>query len=469
MEDVQSVLVGEKADIALIKATFHEADTNADGKLSREEFGNILQTLNPKQWTKDPLDKLFEAADANSNGHVECEELVNWVLGGKTAQDDASDSDMESSSSSSGSSIGDDEIDAEAEGVASQTAAERADTTLSRASIKSAHLQRQISRFKKHEEPTTTLREIYELLTMRDGRIGARLTLEDFVDIFHEMKLDGLGPSIPRLIPQAPNVAPGRREAEDLSVLEMSCIFKLLQENPEATLDDAFLVINAEKERQSTRPLPWTADVGSRADRRNEVKALGLDLQAAIGYKKFCRLMELISAAMRIDMENLLSVMVWVRTTRFEMTEEMAIAVMERTFLKVASQGCHILDTPVSENDFVRAAHSMGIIDSTEKWGIAHGKLAILFSNILRHMPRLRLERERKRYTDRGSLGKRPRRRKHAHRRVVGRTQLAILFEELFKRIPSTRLTYRSPTKLILTFLEKADSAGEGGQRIRLK
>lgn len=219
------------------------------------------------------------------------------------------------------------------------------------------------------------------------------------------------------------------------------------------------LVINAIKDNCRA------VHVVRRTDRRRKITDMGIDLRAPIGFKTFRRLLELLSAMMHIDEDHILSAITWVRTSRFELTEAMAIAIMERAFLKVPVMGCHILDTPVSENDFVRMAHSMHIIDKTEKRGIAHGKLAILFGNILRHLPRLRLEREQKRYTDRGSLAKiKPRRRKHNHKRIVGRTQLAILFEELFKRIPSNRTTYRSPLKLVLTFLE----TGDGGRK-RLK
>merc|ERR1719163_676169 len=165
----------------------------------------------------------------------------------------------------------------------------------------------------------------------------------------------------------------------------------------------------------------------------------------------------MVTAVMQIDKEHYLAVLAWVRTSRFEMTEAMAMEIMRRGFLKVAIGGGHILDTPVSENDFCRLAHSMHIIDATEKTGLAHGKLAIIFGKILKHMPRLRLAREHKRYHDRGALAKaRPRKRKHMHKRLVGRSQLAILFEELYRVIPSSHSTYKSPVKLVVSFLETA-------------
>merc|ERR1719253_191656 len=62
---------------------------------------------------------------------------------------------------------------------------------------------RRVERSTKHEEPPTGVQEMYELLTMSDGRVEGKLILEDLVEIFHECKLDGLGPRIPRVLPQA--------------------------------------------------------------------------------------------------------------------------------------------------------------------------------------------------------------------------------------------------------------------------
>lgn len=275
-----------------------------------------------------------------------------------------------------------------------------------------------------------------------------RLILEDLADLYAESKRDGLSLELGRVVPQK---IEGEVEAEDVSVLEVAHLCALLQKEPEATLEDARSVINAVKDNCRN------VDTARRTDRRREIEAMGMDLDSAIGFKTFKSLIELLGGLMQIDQENMLSTFVWVRTSRFEMTEAMAIGIMQQAFLKVPGHGSHILDMPISENDFVRMAHSMNIIDNTEKKGIAHGKLAILYGNVVRHLPRLRLERERKRYADRGPLAKRPRRRKHEHRRLVGRSQLAILFEELYKKIPSNRVTYRSPLWLVLGFLETGE------------
>jgi len=393
-------------------------------------------------------------------------ELVQWILGADKDSDADVDSDEDqfSSSSSSCSSLDERELDTFSELCSSGKLEARVKDVEDKVEdveekplvmrqgklrkTKGDSLFATVRKSMKYEEPNTTLDEMYELLTMRDGRIGMRLIMEDLADLYAESKRDGLGLQLQRVVPQK---IEGEVEAEDVSVLEVAHLCALLQNEPEANLEDARSVINAVKD------ICRRVDTARRTDRRREIKAMGMDLDSTIGFKTFKSLLELLSGLMQLDQESILSTFVWVRTSRFEMTEAMGIGIMQQAFLKVPVRGSHILDMPISENDFVRMSHSMNIIDKTEKTGIAHGKLAILYGNVVRHLPRLRLERERKRYEDRGSLAKRPRRRQHVHRRLVGRSQLAILFEELYKRIPSNRVTYRSPLWLVLSFLETGE------------
>jgi len=475
-----STEVGVRGDVELIRGIFAQVDKNGDGHISKDEFADLLTVLNPTLWSKGHIDELFEAADANGDGSVHVTELVNWIVGDNKDPDTDSESG-DSSSSSSCSSLDEEEVQQFSTSCSSlklkeaslnlearvkdaadkveaadkaEDAEEKVDATASEklqrkpAKKKSDHLVAGVRRSVKHEEPHTTLDEMYELLTMRDGSIGTKLIMEDLADLYAEARRDGLGLKLERVVLQK---IEGEVEAEDVSVLEVAHLCALLLKEPDATLEDARSVINGVKFECRK------VDTTRRTDLRREIEAMGMDLEATIGFKTFKSLIELLGGLMQVDQENLLSTFVWVRTSRFEMSEAMAIGIMQQAFLKVAAHGNHILDMPISENDFCRMAHSMNIIDKTEKKGIAHGKLAILYGNVVRHLPRLRLEREKKRYADRGSLAKRPRRRKHPHRRVVGRSQLAILFEELYKRIPSNRVTYRSPLWLVLSFLETGE------------
>lgn len=134
---------------------------------------------------------------------------------------------------------------------------------------------------------------------------------------------------------------------------------------------------------------------------------------------------------------------------------DLATAILSRIFLKVASDGKPLIATKISENDFARMCRSMDIIDNTEKSGISQGKISILFSTMLRNLAERRLEREQRRYKDRGGPKKKMRARKHLC--IKGLSQLGILFEELYKALPGSRATYGSPMNLVLICLEKAD------------
>lgn len=541
------VSVGNPTD-AKVREAFRLADLNDDMGLSRDEFAAVLQLLDPKCWTDEQVDELFQAADADHNDILDVDELLNWVLSAE--REDIlhieSESDADASSSSSDHSCIRDESDDEmvsgshlaatwspasrrrpSKGgsescpasafrrssrdkdsppagkrqsgstrlsagrnsgrkgaspsasprqprqngsvsmqlgarqngsVSMQPGASPGVTSCVSMRAGSGHLERKLRRSLKLEEPPTTLQEIFELFTMSDGRIGGHLMLVDLANFFAEAKKDGLGPRLAQQVPQ--RGVPSGIEPEDVSVLEFAHLYALLLENPGATADDAVQVINAVKD--DCRSI----DVSRRGDRRHKIEEMGLAPDANIGYGTFCRLMELISATMQIDTAHILSTLAWVRTSRFEMTEAMASEIMERVFLKAARSGGKILDQPISENDFVRVCHSMHIIDNKEKTGISHGKIALLFGDINKKMPRLRHDREARRYTDRGSIAKKPRKRKHSHKNIVGRTQLSILFEELLRRIPSSRKTYRSPFGLVLTWLE---IAGQEGGRSRLR
>merc|ERR1712050_424087 len=111
----------------------------------------------------------------------------------------------------------------------------------------------------------------------------------------------------------------------------------------------------------------------------------------------------------------------------------MATTVMQRLFLKVTPTKGHILEEPLKSNDLVRMCFMLKLIDSGEKTGIAHSKVPLLFIQVIKHMPKRLFEREKKRNQNRG---RKMRERKHHHHRIVGRTQLSILMEELYDHLP---------------------------------
>eukprot|EP00927_Polykrikos_kofoidii_P012193 TRINITY_DN15245_c0_g7_i1.p1 TRINITY_DN15245_c0_g7~~TRINITY_DN15245_c0_g7_i1.p1 ORF type:complete len:120 (+),score=26.49 TRINITY_DN15245_c0_g7_i1:81-440(+) len=67
---------------------FRLFDQNGDGGIDRDEMANVLQLLDPVVWTDQRIEQMFEAADCNMDGRLQCEEFLAWAFGG----DDASES-----------------------------------------------------------------------------------------------------------------------------------------------------------------------------------------------------------------------------------------------------------------------------------------------------------------------------------------------------------------------------------------
>jgi len=63
-----------------IKA-FRRFDQNGDGVISRQELARVFKGLDPDAWTDERIDKLMDAADGNSDGTINYEEFVAWLMG----------------------------------------------------------------------------------------------------------------------------------------------------------------------------------------------------------------------------------------------------------------------------------------------------------------------------------------------------------------------------------------------------
>eukprot|EP00746_Dinoflagellata_sp_MGD_P003951 gnl/MRDRNA2_/MRDRNA2_107643_c0_seq1.p1 gnl/MRDRNA2_/MRDRNA2_107643_c0~~gnl/MRDRNA2_/MRDRNA2_107643_c0_seq1.p1 ORF type:complete len:212 (+),score=49.04 gnl/MRDRNA2_/MRDRNA2_107643_c0_seq1:82-636(+) len=62
-----------------LKAIFHAADANEDGKISMQELMRVLTEIG-ERWTEEEFDKLFKEADVNKNGYLEIDEFINWLV-----------------------------------------------------------------------------------------------------------------------------------------------------------------------------------------------------------------------------------------------------------------------------------------------------------------------------------------------------------------------------------------------------
>mmetsp|Transcript_48938 Transcript_48938/g.79416 ORF Transcript_48938/g.79416 Transcript_48938/m.79416 type:complete len:452 (-) Transcript_48938:81-1436(-) len=404
-----------------VTASFREADSDNDGTISSLEFLNLLQALQPSAWTEEKVAAVFKAADLDGNGYVDLNELLTFMFGvdkwdlrkysGKNGDDDSSESGDASSSSSSDSG------------------SRRPSTSSSSSSLgvrkkgrKEDRKQKKAVRNTKNEEPPTNPEEMYELLTMRHGMVEGVLKLQDLVQLFAECKCAGLGPRLAQLVPQ--DCGKWGREPEDVSALELGHLYALIKENPAATVKDALVQIDNVKEvcRPEVQGLEGI-----------EVSSLGLDHDDAVGFGDFKKMVEFLSAAMLLDQDTILAAMASQATGRFEMTEAMATAVAQRAFLKIGKGDTHVLAIPIKSNDFSRMCFTSNLIDKSRTRGLAQGQIALIFQATIKYMPRHLLARETLRTESRGL---KPRKRKHNHISVLGRTQLSILVESLFKELP---------------------------------
>jgi len=453
----------EKGHEDVLRA-FENSDLNGDGILSHMEF-SVLMRLLSKEFgiplpPQEALLKLYDAADANRNGAVDYTEFIDWLFSDDCEHKDKifpSPTKSEKSETDIAPPVdplSDDEVEGDSSSESSADDEQRADAEAksrhrrpSQAPVLCDKDRRCVVRSLKHEEPVTTMEEMYELLTTVRGKITGLLRLQALVNNFARCKKGKMGPLLARLIPQEV----GENDlAEDVSPMELGHLYALVREKPEATAEDAAMVIASVK------------DV-CRSMEKHNVEDLGLQQEDPVGFGDFQRLVGFLSATMKIDQSQILATMAWAKTDRFELTECMAIAVMDNMFLAHDKPGQHILETPITTNAFLRMCYASGLVDNNSRKGMPRAHLEIMFTDMVKHLPKRRLDREKRR---KEHLGKMPRRRKHSHKSIRGRTELAILIEELYRNIPRVHRQYSSPLHLCLRLME---GSKEGGKRKRLR
>lgn len=408
---------------------FRQADADGDGTMSKDEFYNLMSTLDPCNWSKPKLDVLFRDADVDRNGKVDLDEFINWIFGVK--RPDARRSSVRSSrprrNSRSGASI----------------------EPLAPASI-------------------VTVEDLYHALTNERQN---RLCVDFLVSNFGKARSAGLTTKIAEF---SPGVIPNEHP-EDISVVEVMHLLALIHEKPDATEQDAVQVVHDVKDVcRDSKATP--ADVG-------------LDPQLVITPKVFQRLLELTAFAMGLDLDQLVHHMAYVDMGVFELTTPMADQVAQKLFLKEPGKDGSALSEDIDKSDLVYLSKVMKGTDAK----VSNDKLCALYADIVKQLPNLlevRKQRSRKISSrtrsdspGRGRTGSKPRPasrersvsvgpRRSSHgeismgsrlsepapeervRRIKGRQHLSVLMEELYKLVPVG--TYASPLDLTVNLLQAA-------------
>lgn len=66
---------------------FGRFDINNDGLVHIDEMRAVLFKLDPKVWTEDTVNTLFQSLDVDKNGKVDAKEFVNWIFGAEAGRD----------------------------------------------------------------------------------------------------------------------------------------------------------------------------------------------------------------------------------------------------------------------------------------------------------------------------------------------------------------------------------------------
>merc|ERR1712232_708058 len=174
--------------------------------------------------------------------------------------------------------------------------------------------------------------------------------LQVLVDRFAESRNEGLTSELSELSGREHWEAPSHA-SEDVSPLELAHLFTMLQENPSASEADALQQVISIK------------DV-CRSKTNTDITAMGLKSDDPIGYGQFKRLLELLSATMVLEEQQILAHFAWVEIGKFDLTDHLGMVIMQRIFLRTGPDALH---QKIQSNDFMRMCHVFKLTDNSGK------------------------------------------------------------------------------------------------------
>eukprot|EP00930_Biecheleria_cincta_P005378 TRINITY_DN106303_c0_g1_i1.p1 TRINITY_DN106303_c0_g1~~TRINITY_DN106303_c0_g1_i1.p1 ORF type:complete len:322 (+),score=42.28 TRINITY_DN106303_c0_g1_i1:68-1033(+) len=63
-----------------IKRLFGTWDLNKNGTIESLELASVFQILQPQRWTDRAVTRLFQGMDLDDDGHVSCDEFIEWIF-----------------------------------------------------------------------------------------------------------------------------------------------------------------------------------------------------------------------------------------------------------------------------------------------------------------------------------------------------------------------------------------------------
>jgi len=332
----------------------------------------------------------------------------------------------------------------------------------------------------------TSLVDLWETLTNIHGHLTTTVEVIDVVDLFAECKRTGLNPTLAETIPMAS--VRHDKPPEDLSPGEVAHLCaKLIEAKGELSAEMARQEIDGIKDEM----------------RRTDVSGFYTERDAAITWKQFKQLMNILSVLMRVDKTYILTHMAWNKGSFFEMSDNFVGHVIEkcshRRLRRIAGKerpstapadGKHpepIQTIDISEekfdfNAFRLLCNNCHVVQQKGRHGISYEEMGLLFDRVARRMPELIQQRQERRKTGAAEI-KRSSSAKAAARSTtrsamaasvqeergdelyfIGRTEFSILMEELYKEEHLTQ-EYKSPLMMLTAFVQKAEEALEEQQK----
>lgn len=363
-----------------LKDHFEAADTTGDGVISEEELKNMFMKLGT--WSEEEFDALFKDADLNQDGVLNYEEFIDWVL------DDQHHEVPEHH----------------------------------KKHVKPHHGKRKRHARKRHvlhEEELTTADHLWEALL----GLGSHIYMADLATMFDQAWKTGLRKAFPHASVELEIEKTGTA-CQGVTTSQVVAMVRELGKNSKVSTLELIKVMDGAPKYPPELPPGHHPE------------------EEPIDLFQFRSLFPHLAAFMQIDQQEIISHLIWVQQSHFELTD----AQFDQTIEYLKGNREHKRKIGDAEKvidgcDFDLLCHHGGIIGTHHKHTMSAGKCSAAFDHVMQHIDKLVKERAK---THPG-LNKKAHFSKHRHKirnqgngaGVVGRTEMSILITEFWKDMPA--------------------------------